>query len=551
MPVGNASTVPLYDRAHDAHLPPEHLLSNHMDSLADLRAKRERLRPEANILANKPDLTRGEDERLGNLVVALQKIDADIEVLVSGRREQIEAIRNATVGGTGDGPANGATGYRPDQFGANLNRGFDPWDDAEVSRFGSVDVMGRPGGDALKTRALAAIERADFTGRDDVNIDATKQHATQVIEELCRNGDPSIAEWATAVSDPAYRTAFRKVIRAPQHYQMLLDDRERAAFARTLQGNVARMHGDNMADSMAERTALTLSGASVLLPLALDPSIILTNAGTQNPFRLISDVRQTSQNVYHMVSSAGVTAEWLAEGVEVADATPTVAGPTITCAKGSAWIQATYEAYEDSNIDQDIARLLVDARDNLESTAFAVGSGSGQPLGIVTALGLVTASRVSGTSLSGGIQSTGDLVIGDIYAVDAALDARWSNNASWVAHKAIFNKIRRFGEGATGTNSAFWTDLGAGQPSTLIGYPTYRSSAMDSSVVSGSTDDVLILGDFRRGFVIADRIGMSVAFEPLVKGAAFRPTGHVGWWAHWRVGSAEVTGGAAFRMLRL
>lgn len=517
-------------------------------TLAQLRAERERIKKEANVVANKPGFDAGDDQRLGNLLIRVDRIDAEIETIMSGttaRAEQIATLQRmgaeqSEFGYTGDGPAT-------HERSVNLNRGgFEPWDDSEVSRFGSTDMFGRPGGDAIRTRALAAVEHADFGGRDDVDVNATKQHVTRLIEEFCRNSDSSIAEWAHATSDPAYRTAFRTIIKAPQHYAVLLDDRERAAFARTLTGNVARMHGDNM-----ERSALTLSGASVMLPLALDPSIILTNAGTQNPFRLISDVRQTSQNVYHMVSSAGVTAEWLGEGNEVADATPTVAGPTITCYKGSAWIQATYEAYEDSNIDNDIARLLIDAKNTLESAAFATGNGTTQPQGIVTALGLVTASRISGTSLSGGIASTGTLTIADIYAMDNALDARWSDNASWVAHKAIFNQVRRFGEGATGTNSAFWTDLGGGQPSQLIGYPTYRSSAMDSSVVSGSTDDIMILGDFRHGFVIADRVGMSIAFEPLVKGASFRPTGHVGWFAHWRVGSAEVTGGAAFKMLRL
>ena len=162
----------------------------------------------------------------------------------------------------------------------------------------------------------------------------------------------------------------------------------------------------------------------------------------------------------------------------------------------------------------------------------------GRPLGLIVRCqhAIVTASRISGSSLTGGIQSTATLNITDIYALDNDLPARWSPNASWVGHKTILISTRRLGEGTTTNSITFWQNLGGGLPSNLIGYPVYMSSSMDSTVVSGSTDDVLVLGDFSQ-FVISDRIGMSIAFEPRVKGASFRPTGSVGWFCHWRVGS--------------
>jgi predicted phage gp36 major capsid-like protein len=43
---------------------------------------------------------------------------------------------------------------------------------------------------------------------------------------------------------------------------------------------------------------------------------------------------------------------------------------------------------------------------------------------------------------------------------------------------------------------------------------------------------------------------MTVQFEPLVKGANQRPTGEVGWFAHWRVGGG-VLDANAFRLLRV
>jgi len=60
---------------------------------------------------------------------------------------------------------------------------------------------------------------------------------------------------------------------------------------------------------------------------------------------------------------------------------------------------------------------------------------------------------------------------------------------------------------------------------------------------------VLWIGDLSRYYII-DRIGMSVAYEPLVKGANRRPTGEVGWFAFWRVG-ADLVDTNAGRVLRL
>jgi HK97 family phage major capsid protein len=331
------------------------------------------------------------------------------------------------------------------------------------------------------------------------------------------------AEHVLRTASPTYRTAFKKYVRGER---------------------------DGWTD--AERTTMSLTSANggYTLPYLLDPSIILLNAGVVNPFRQIATLKQGNQNVWHGVSSAGVTAEWLAETSEAADKSPTVATIAITAYKASAWIQATTEFYEDGNIDAEIGMLVADAKATLESAAFATGNGTTAPQGIVTALGLVTASRLSGVSLTSSIQSTGVLNLSDVYAMDNDLGPRYRPGASWVANKTTLNAIRRLAE--QGTNgSTFWQDLGGGLPAHLIGYPVYQSSDMDSSIVSGSTDDILVLGDFRNYFIY-DRIGVQIAFEPMVKGASFRPTGHVGWWAHWRVGAgASTEQTAAFRLLRL
>jgi HK97 family phage major capsid protein len=192
----------------------------------------------------------------------------------------------------------------------------------------------------------------------------------------------------------------------------------------------------------------------------------------------------------------------------------------------------------------DLAMLFADARDRLEGSAFAVGTGSTQPYGVVTELQLVTASRVASST-------NGSFGPVDIFALDNALPQRYRSNAKWAGNKSIFNLVRQMATGS-GPQFAFWTDLGGGRPPLLIGYDVNEASAMQSllSAATASNDDVLVLGNFKDGYYIVDRIGMSIAYNPLVLGANRRPTGEVGWAAFWRVGARTVNADA-FRLLRV
>src|SRR5207302_1890286 len=83
--------------------------------------------------------------------------------------------------------------------------------------------------------------------------------------------------------------------------------RERAAFSRAQKIRTALNEG------------VTTQGG-FLVPPSLDPTVILTNAGTINSWRQLADVKQTATQTRKGVSSAGVTAEWTAEAAEAAGA---------------------------------------------------------------------------------------------------------------------------------------------------------------------------------------------------------------------------------------
>jgi HK97 family phage major capsid protein len=394
---------------------------------------------------------------------------------------------------------------------------------------------------------LYRVDRADFYGKSETRVeadmfgraekvidswegdwlgDAEREHARKVIKSGQTRAD-RIANAAHVVrfSDPAYASAFEKMVANPTVGAALLVDHERVA----------------MRAAMSE----TAANGGYLVPVLIDPTIILTNNGITNPIRGAATVKSINTQTWKGVTSAGVTAEWTAEAAEAADASPTFGQPTITPARADAWLQASFEVLQDTGIGGDIAMLLADAKDRLEGTAFAVGTGSTQPVGVITALGAVTASRVAGSS---GAAGAADFVVADVYALKNALPPRHRPNASWLAEQTTYSRIRQFATGS-GPQHAFWADLGAALPSLLLGRPALESSAMDNTIVSGSNDDVLAFVDLANYYII-DRIGMSVAYEPLVKGSNRRPTGEAGWFAFWRVGG-DMPNPNAGRLLRL
>lgn len=420
---------------------------------------------------------------------------------LAARASALEAIRTAVVE-----PGNLEPGFRAPNV--NVTRNV----------FDNLDNIARgfmPAAD-MRAAALTVIEEA--FPEDPIPA----EHRAQATELLKRDGkNGGIARHILLTGSPAYRSAFEKALENPETFGSLLTPAE--------------------ADAM--RTAMSTSGANggYLIPFLLDPTIILTNAGSANPFRQISRVETGTSNIWHGVTSAGVTAEWKTEGAAAADASPTFTQPAITAYLADAYVLGSYEALQDTNIATQIPMLVADAKDRLEAAAFATGSGSGQPFGVVTTVTAITASRVAPTT--GGTFTTASRA--DVDKILSAIPPRYRKTSSWIANYSTFDIIRQMDIYGGGS---FWANLGANMPEALLGRPIYEASAITATVTTGS--NLILAGDFSQ-YLIYDRIGVSLEFIPNVFDTSTgRPTGQRGWFATWRVG-ADATDPSAFRVLKL
>jgi HK97 family phage major capsid protein len=361
----------------------------------------------------------------------------------------------------------------------------------------------------IRSRALTAIDQ--YHGRTDhwALPDDAATEAARKVEKMGTRFGTAVARQMLLTGSSEYLASFEQYVTDPTGYQT------RAAMS------------------------LTPANGGYLVPFTLDPTIILTNAGSANPYRQVATVKTTATNDWNGVTSAGVTAAWTAEGIEATDGSPTVGQLKITPQKATAYLFGSFEVLGDSDIGQQLPELLADAKDRLEETAFAVGTGTGQPKGVIPA-GTTTAAA-TGTAATGPTAAS-------VYTLSAALPARWRGPGArvvWLAHLNAINTLRNQPK-FTGATEPILQDNANGTMS-MLGRPVLESTSVVGTYANGAK--VLAYLDARQYYIV-DRVGMSVVYDPLVLGANRIPTGQGAWYAFWRVG-ADVSTAAAVRVLTL
>lgn len=467
-----------------------------MKNLEELRARMGELREEILGLAEAEELTEVQAARYDEANAEFDAVRTEAEEL-EARDARLEELRSYSI--THPAAVEAGEDRGPEVIVRDSNP-FAALD--EVRAFDAPEVRSRK----LRDAAMRAIEGA---------TEITADQQTEAERKLAIRG---VDAHILATGSDEYKRGWAKAVCGQSH--MLTNDEQRA---------------------LSRAMSLTDASGGYLVPFTLDPTVILTNDGSSNPYRQIARVVTTTTDTWSGVTTAGVTASWDSEGTEVSDDAPTLAQPTITPAKAAAFVPVSFEAFEDiAGLAQEVVMMFADAKDRLEEAAFATGDGSSKPWGVSARISATTGSRVSATT-------DNSFGVEDIYKLIEALPPRFRANASFVANLSIIDKIRQFG--TSNNYSGFTTDLtGSGVPA-LIGKPVYESNTMDGTIGTGN-DDVLLVGDFSN-YIIVDRVGLSVDFIPnLFSTSNGRPTGQRGWYAHWRVG-ADVASTAAFRQLRV
>jgi len=238
-----------------------------------------------------------------------------------------------------------------------------------------------------------------------------------------------------------------------------------------------------------------------------------------SPIRQIATVRTVGSPDYkELFDVNGAGFEWLGETDTRAQTnTPDLAEVAPTFGMASAKPQASEESLDDLFFDVEnwLTMSAAEAIAAGEGAAFVSGNGTKKPTGFLAGPTPVTtadSSRAFGTlqyiasGQAAALPTSADVFYDLVYA----LRARYRNNAQWVTSKLVLAALRKYKD--TSGQYLWQPALTAGQPATFMGYGITEAEDMPA-VGAGAFS--LAFGDFKEGYLIADRVGMRITRDEI------------------------------------
>jgi HK97 family phage major capsid protein len=236
-----------------------------------------------------------------------------------------------------------------------------------------------------------------------------------------------------------------------------------------------------------------------------------------SPIRAIAGVRQIGAASYKKpFTTSGPASGWVGESeARIETDAPKLSELEFPAMELYAMPAATSTLLDDAavNIDQWLAEEVQTAFAEQEGTAFVNGDGVRRPRGFLSYTKVANASwawgklgyLVTGNAGAFATSNASDVLIDLIYSVKAG----YRGNGHFVMNRATQSTIRKFKD-ADG-NYLWQPGIAAGTPPTLLNYPVTESEDMPSIATDATA---LAFGDFKRGYLIVDRIGVRVLRDP-------------------------------------
>jgi HK97 family phage major capsid protein len=226
--------------------------------------------------------------------------------------------------------------------------------------------------------------------------------------------------------------------------------------------------------------------------------------------RNLATIRTVGSDRLKMRSIGEVSVGWgkLETGTDITESTPTPGAPTYQYVEdiyGLAKIGEDELADTDVNLVSLLADEFTRAVGEAEDKGYFVGTGHTyqQPEGVTVNATLVAATKTTAAANA--------VTVEDLLDVIYACPAQFRKNASWVFNSTLELAIRklRAGGSTAGDGAFLWQpSVAEGRPNTLCGYPVYNQD--DMSDLSGVQGVIAAFGDFRAGYRIVDREGMTI-----------------------------------------
>lgn len=296
--------------------------------------------------------------------------------------------------------------------------------------------------------------------------------------------------------------------------------------------------GDDAGLADIERKAMnvgTPADGGYAVPIQQDRDImrLLTDL---SPMRQVCRVMTVGTEDYRKLVNLGGTASgWVGE----TDARPATAGPTLAQLKPSfgelyANPEVTQKALDDIffDVEGELSQDISESFAVLEGKAFLSGTGTNQPVGLLTAKTSAEAdsARAFGTvqHIATGVadnfpaKDPADILIDIIYSMKAG----YRTGAQFMVNSMTLATMRKWKDGQG--NYIWQPAMQNGQPGSIFGYGYVTNEDMPSA---GAGAIPVVFANFQQAYVIFDRVGIRSLRDPYTN----KP--FVGFYTTKRVGS--------------
>ncbi len=300
---------------------------------------------------------------------------------------------------------------------------------------------------------------------------------------------------------------------------------ERKVFTRFLRKGM-----DGMApDEVKVLTVSDDTGAGYLAPAEYVREIIKSEAEL-SPIRSVAQVRQTSQRSLEIPRRTGqFSAVWVGE-IETRSETTgyTVGLEEVAAHELMAEVYLSNQMIEDAvfNIEQELGEEFSERFAVAEGAAFVDGNGVKQPEGFLANTDV--GETVSGSAATiADTNGQGDGVIDLFYGIKTA----YGRNGTWLLNRNTLASVRKLKD--TNNQYIWQPGMAPGQANSILGAPYVEVPDMPDEAADAYP---MAYGDWRRGYLIVDRITMSVLRDPYTRASQ----GQVKFVARRRVGGQVV-----------
>jgi HK97 family phage major capsid protein len=370
---------------------------------------------------------------------------------------------------------------------------------------------------------IEAVKSGNSTADLDAKLAKMDQHMDSLTEAKSRlekmetklsrpgvfSGEKDDRESAESVT---YKNAFFEWMRAP-------GDHERQQRASQAQKALeAKSAADGREKRSTQAVTSTGSAGGFALPEVIERAIARIGVDI-SPIRQMATVRTVGSPDYkELFDVNGAAFEWVGEtDTRNQTNTPDMAEVAPTFGMASAKPQASEESLDDLffNVEDWLISSAAEAMYAGEGAAFIAGNGTKKPTGFLagpTPLSTADNVRAFGALqyIASGQAAAMPTSLDTLYDMVYALRARYRSNAQWVTSKLLLSSLRKYKDS---TGQYLWQNaVTAGEPNTFMGYGVTEAEDMPAVAANAFP---LAFGDFKEGYLIADRVGMRITRDEI------------------------------------